>query len=91
MKPYSTDFDVAIDILATYSGALERAIDRLEKEPDAHIEEIAAYAKELKRVENELHTMRPDDQELVNKANFIYSKLSRQLMQENLNGGAGAS
>jgi predicted RNase H-like nuclease (RuvC/YqgF family) len=84
MSPYDAKFDVARDNLAIYSGALYNVIDLLESKKNARQDEIAAYRQELERVNNELNTMRPDDQELMNKANHIYSRLSRNLMNEYL-------
>lgn len=84
MVPFDAKFDVARDNLAIYTGALRNVLALLEKKTDARPDEISAYRQELQRVANELHTMRPDDQALVNKANHVYARLARSLMKDYL-------
>lgn len=84
MVPFDASFDVARDNLAIYSGTLSNVILLLEEKADTNAEELDAYRQELERVNHELHTMRPDDQALVNKANYIYARLSRDLMNDYL-------
>lgn len=84
MVPFDAKFDVARDNLATYKATLKRVICLLESKTDARPDEISAYRQELERVNNELNTMRPDDQALVNKANHVYARVLRNLREDYL-------
>lgn len=84
MKPYTVDFDVAKDCLATYFGALKNTVIMLENLPDADRTEIAALREEKARVRHELNTLSPDDEILISRARFIYPRLVRTLKDDYL-------
>jgi len=77
--PYSVDFEVALDILATYLGYLENTTMLLEKKPDVNADELEAWKKEEAKIGTELHEMSPDDRDLVNRAKYIYVHLIKAL------------
>lgn len=78
---FDVDFDVARDNLAIYNGRLMRTIIELEKKPDANPNELEAYRKEFARVDSELSNMMPEDQDLINRALYIYPQVSHHLME----------
>lgn len=84
-KPdYDVDFDVARDILADYNGTLANVICLLEERPGANLDELDAYRKEVDRVGRELVHMVRDDQDLINKALYIYAGQSNRLAEKYL-------
>ena len=89
---YSVDWEVARDIMAVYYGHLLNTVRILEEYPNlskAGLEkwregELDAFRKEKARIWDELHCMNPDDQDIINKAFFIYSPMAKYLEEEYL-------
>lgn len=81
MVPYDAKFDVAKDNLATLSGLLGSLIRELRQSSQPNQNEISAYSDFLAQVDDELLSLFPDDEKLINKAFYIYGRMIKQLIE----------
>lgn len=80
MSTYNVNFDIAKDNLAVLSGLLGTIINesRDSSQPDQN--EINAFSDLLAQVDDEILSLNPDDEKLINKAFYVYGIMIKQLI-----------
>lgn len=80
MSTYDVKFDIAKDNLAVLSGLLGTLINesRDSSQPDQN--EINAFSDLLAQVDDEILSLTPGDEKLINKAFYVYGIMIKQLI-----------
>lgn len=77
-------FSLAREDFAVYMGTLANVIRKLEADSTADTEELAAYKAEIDRLAIEYKELSPTNVALINKARYIYNRISRSIMDKYL-------
>lgn len=77
---FNVNFDVAKDNLAILSGLLGTLINESRESGQPDQNEINAFIDLLAQVDDEIMSLNPDDERLINKALYVYGLMIKQLM-----------
>lgn len=77
---FNVNFDVAKDNLAILSGLLGTLISESRESSQPDQNEINAFTDLLTQVDDEILSLNPDDEKLINKALYVYGLMIKQLM-----------
>lgn len=80
MNIYDVNYDIAKDNLVTLSGLLGSLIRELRQSNQPDQNEINAFSYFSSQVDDEILSLTPDNEKLINKAFYVYGLMIKQLM-----------